>query len=86
MHKLRLTGWRYGLRKVSMTQALQRHARLSLSEAKQVTDRVLDGELVDIECPTESDRLLLGEALVALGADVVLDQTQSNSRPDSENE
>lgn len=61
MPLIRITGWEPGFLKVSHTQALREWAGLSLSEAKDATDRVLNGEVVAFVVEQEM------EALKALG-------------------
>ncbi len=46
MVKVLITGWQVGLQKISMTKLIQEHTLLSLSQAKSVTDRVLNDEAV----------------------------------------
>lgn len=51
MPQVRMVGWQVGLRKVSVTMLLQKHAFLGLRKAKDCTDCLLDNETVilDIE-------------------------------------
>jgi hypothetical protein len=55
-----------------MTRALQARTYLALSDAKRVTDRVLDGHVMDIECPTGAECRVLADELRSLGADVTV--------------
>lgn len=68
MAQVQITGWREGLRKVSMTRALQEHAGLGLGAAKSVTDAILDGEVVDVPCASEEIATALADRLAGLGA------------------
>ena len=51
MNKITFTGWKVGFRKVEFTRLLRVKAGLSLSEAKNKVDSILDGkeEIVLIE-------------------------------------
>lgn len=69
---LRIIGWKAGLRKVSMTQCLRERTSLSLSEAKRVVDRVLEGHEVDIVLPPDGDIRQLAHQLRLIGARVTL--------------
>ena len=63
-----ISGWREGLRKVSLTQELQTGGSLSLAAAKAVTDRVLDGVSVSLGQPSREAAEQLARRLDALGA------------------
>ena len=65
---VRIRGWRPGLQKVSVTLVVQRLAQLRLGAAKSVTDRVLDGEVVDVEVDDARAAQELAQELQALGA------------------
>ena len=69
MIQVRITGWRYGLQKVSMTTTIREALGLGLAEAKQVTDRVLDGKTAVLIAPDRETAVALADALWALGAD-----------------
>lgn len=66
---VRITGWRPGLRKVSLTQAIQGAAGLGLKDAKQLTDRILVGESIEIDAQNLIHAQTLVEELQELGAD-----------------
>ena len=65
---VRITGWRPGLKKISMTHAIRRSSALGLADAKSCTDRVLDGETVDVSVSEVAVARELAEELQALGA------------------
>ena len=65
---VRISGWRPGLQKVSMTLVVRRLGQLGLRDAKSVTDRVLDGEVVDVEVDDARAAQELAQELQALGA------------------
>jgi hypothetical protein len=68
MGRVRITGWRAGLKKVSMTKAIRLHGGLNLALAKNCTDSVLDGKTVVVDVPTLNDAHVLVDELIALGA------------------
>lgn len=70
MVQVRITGWRYGLKKVSMTTTIRDALDLGLADAKRCTDRVLDGEVVVLDVPSREAAIALAGALHELGADV----------------
>ena len=65
---VRITGWRPGQKKVSMTEAIRRSSTLGLSAAKSCTDRVLDGHAVEVCTLDEQAGSELVSTLQALGA------------------
>jgi len=65
---VRISAWRPGLEKVSMTLVVRRLAQLGLRDAKSVTDRVLDGEVVDVYVGDPRIAQELAQELQALGA------------------
>jgi ribosomal protein L7/L12 len=65
---VKIIGWRPGFEKVSHTKVLQELCNLSLSDAKNMTDRVLAGRVVEVEVPTNIDVIALVNRLNELGA------------------
>ncbi len=63
-----ITGWSIGLQKVSHTEAIREYAGLSLTEAKKVTDTVLNGDAVILEIQSLADAEALVKRLVEIGA------------------
>ena len=53
MTAVRLTGWRKGLRTVSLVQAVNEYATGSLESAKRVVDELLDGRAVTLTIPDD---------------------------------
>ena len=49
MTKVALTGWNEGFNKVQFNQFLRDRCNLGLAEAKEVVDKVLRSERVDLE-------------------------------------
>ena len=72
MAKLRITGWRSAFLTVSQTLFIREKFGLSLSEAKKVTDQVLDGEPVELVPPQPGDIRGIARKLTTLGAVVEL--------------
>lgn len=70
MTELRITGWRTGLKKISMTDLLHTKAGLTIAAAKDATDRVLEGQLVNVSCDSPDEAASLASALIELGADI----------------
>lgn len=68
MSSVRISGWKPGLRKVSHSMALRTWAGMSLTEAKVVTDRVLEGQVVVVEVASLALADSLAAELNALGA------------------
>lgn len=69
MTTLRITGWRVGLQKISLTKLLQDQAGLGLAAAKQAVDDVLDGRPANVTLPASVDARSVVESVRALGAD-----------------
>ena len=69
MPKLKLTGWREGLKKISLTETLKQNTTLSVKEAKDCVDRLLDGEVVTVNLlPTVNPQELV-KRVTGIGAD-----------------
>jgi hypothetical protein len=68
MHRVVITGWREGLRKISLTHLIQARTGRRMAEAKRRTDDVLEGHPVVLEVPSEEAALSLVEELRQLGA------------------
>ena len=59
MIMLQLSGWNAGFNKVRFTRLVQDLLGYSLTDAKQVTDTIMDGETVTIEVPEiQADRVI----------------------------
>jgi hypothetical protein len=54
MNTIRITGWKAGLRKISLTKLLQQQG-LSLGDAKRIVDDILDGREVLLTLSRSSD-------------------------------
>ncbi len=53
MKRVVLSGWNVGFKKVGLTKFLRYDFGYSLSEAKAITDSVLDGKSAALEIPEE---------------------------------
>ncbi|HEX8670643.1 MAG TPA: YrhB domain-containing protein [Longimicrobium sp.] len=67
--EVRIKGWRVGLQKVSVTQAIRDEAEMSLGAAKAITDAVLRGESASVPVRNWATAVRLAEHLQKLGAD-----------------
>lgn len=81
MTKLRLTGWREGMQKISLTKFLQAELGLSLKTSKQVVDDLLDGREVSLDIPLDQDVSALARAIQGLGATCRIDR-QTKAGPE----
>lgn len=61
--KLKLTGYVYGMNKAASDKLLAREAGLGLMKGKQVVDRVMAGETVEIVIDDHDQAMMLAEAL-----------------------
>jgi ribosomal protein L7/L12 len=68
MSSVRFSGWMPGLRKVSHSMVLRNWTGMSLTEAKAVTDRVFEGQVVVVEVASHALADSLAAELRALGA------------------
>ena len=64
-----ISGWRVGLRKVSMNRLLREDAKLGVREAKDLVDDVLDGKVRRVPMPDWSSAQELAAKLEELGAE-----------------
>ncbi|MGI4752027.1 MAG: hypothetical protein ACRYFB_15445 [Janthinobacterium lividum] len=49
MKKILFTGWRKGMNKIEFIQLLHHSAGVPLRDAKSIKDRIVDGEVIEIE-------------------------------------
>lgn len=56
MITLRMTGWREGLKTISLMKAIQYYSTGSLVTAKKLTEDLVDGEVIELTFRTEKDR------------------------------
>ena len=69
MTTVRISGWRAGFQKVAHTKTLQRMAGLSLEDAKEITEGVLDGHTMSVTVSSDDVARDLVKRLQELGAD-----------------
>ena len=72
MTELVVHGWKIGFQKVSMTKLLREEFGYSLSEAKAITDSILENKQVRLPCPNLPEEVTLAR-LRALGVDASLE-------------
>lgn len=72
MANVLLTGWKPGLRKVSLTRLLQQYTQLSLVDAKGNVDRLLTGAAVTITLISDDVVNEFVEQAIAIGVNVNL--------------
>ncbi|WP_038164777.1 hypothetical protein [Verrucomicrobium sp. BvORR106] len=70
MVQAQITTIEYGARVVSLILAVKEHADVSLSEARQMVERVIGGEPVSLELRDERSFKALKEAAESFGARV----------------
>jgi ribosomal protein L7/L12 len=73
-----VTGWRYGMQKVSTTQVLRARLGLGLAEGKGITDAILDGKELWLEVESAAAEELAA-ALHALGVDATAEADASTA-------
>ena len=72
-----MTGWRRGLKKVSLTETIMRTG-LGLMDAKSCTDRILAGEVIDVHVERDQSEDVLS-TLHELGVDAELTEDPPNT-------
>ena len=68
MTKVIVSGWKRGFEKVKFTGLLQASLGYSLSGAKQLTDVVLDGGMIELQVPDSAAEQILS-AIDGLGVE-----------------
>jgi ribosomal protein L7/L12 len=68
MPSVEIIGWKPGFEKVTHTQVLRELAGLSLSDAKAMTDAVLEGAPASVPMPTSAEARVLAGRLTQAGA------------------
>lgn len=64
MGKIEFFGWNVGTKKISFTELLRDKGNLSLSEAKNITDKVIVGtESIVLEFDEDSAKIILEESI-----------------------
>jgi len=66
---VRISGWRDGLQKVSMTKSIRAMTDLGLKDSKACTERVLEGEVVELAIDDSEVAVQLARRLDELGAE-----------------
>ena len=65
---VQLTEWKPGLRKISLTKLLQRYAGLSLTDAKDLVDRYVAGDVVTVPVRSQLEADCLARESADIGA------------------
>jgi hypothetical protein len=68
MNTVIFTGWKEGLKKISLTNLLREKADLSLTQAKLNVDAIVDGVTIEVNCSTVSKMESLFKEATAIGA------------------
>lgn len=79
MCEVRLTGWRVGTRKVSLTLLIRDWTDLGLSQAKSEVDRLLAGDIVSLSLPDRATATAFCREAAALGAICQVDEPASET-------
>ncbi|MGJ7610357.1 MULTISPECIES: hypothetical protein [unclassified Variovorax] len=53
MKSVKLTGWKVGLKKISLAKVIQDALGGSIFDAKKIVEKVLQGEIISLEIPNE---------------------------------
>ncbi|WP_316834516.1 hypothetical protein [Pedobacter nutrimenti] len=64
MKKIKFTGWKKGMNKIKFIQLLHHKAGISLKEAKQIKDEIVDGKTIVISAKAEMVDYLISQAEV----------------------
>lgn len=62
MKKIKFAGWRKGMNKIEFIQLLRNNTELSLQEAKNIKDKIVDGETVEILVESDVANYILDES------------------------
>lgn len=68
MYRVTITGWKVGLKKISLNDLLREHAGYSLSQARQAVDGLLAGRSFAFDVSDERSVILFCESATAIGA------------------
>jgi ribosomal protein L7/L12 len=74
--RVRFLGWSRGLNKVELTKLIRGTAGMPLNEAHDVVNRLLTGEVVEVEVSSVESAQELADAAHALGAQTECVQAQ----------
>lgn len=48
--KIMIYGWNSGFSKISLNRYLRENFYFSIAEAKEITDKIVNGDIVELEC------------------------------------
>lgn len=63
MRKIRFTGWNKKMNKIKFIHLLNEQAKHSLKESKDIKDRIVNGEAVQITVNDDKVNVIISEAL-----------------------
>jgi len=63
MRKIRFTGWNKKMNKIKFIHLLNEQAKLSLKESKDIKDRIVNGEEIDILVSDDKIDILISESI-----------------------
>lgn len=63
MRKIRFTGWNKKMNKIKFIHLLNEQAKRSLKESKDIKDRIVNGEAVQITVNDDKVNVIISEAL-----------------------
>ncbi|SMC75080.1 hypothetical protein [Pedobacter africanus] len=63
MKKIRFTGWNKNMNKIEFIHILNEHARLSLKESKDIKDRIVNNEIIEVIVDEEKMDLIISDAI-----------------------
>jgi len=69
MRKIRFTSWNKDMNKIKFIHLLNEQTNLSLKESKDIKDRIVNGEVVDVEVDDDKIDIVISES-VKFGLDV----------------
>lgn len=75
MTTILISGWNDGFQKINFTMLMKSEMGLALSPAKQITDRIMDNDQVELQVPdAQVDHLLAEMAKLGARCGVVVPQ------------
>ncbi len=66
--KVTLTGWKTGLKTVSLIEAIKAHSGLGLVASKALVDELLEGEVMSLEFESKENAITFQKVAQSLGA------------------
>ena len=66
--QLVITGWKPGIKVISLLTLVRQHNHLGLKAGKEAVDGLLDGKEIVVECQDEAQYLVVRQEVERLGA------------------